>query len=347
MKNKKNFYYYIIIFLLFSLWRVISPFEKSLTISFGQYVLAIFLIVFFIKNQILREIFSKKFLFLTSVILCIFFIKEYIFTSFNKNKVVFARLSNDSLEIKTSSFRTWLNKRLLDDNLKVERLPFNITTRREARKWLKKNSDKEILIWGNQNYLKLSFHKKENIRIDKLSKDYKRYQFVIFDDIQTLKIPYEPKKATVTFISNVLYKLNQDEFKLRQTQYQKFLWRNNSHRAYPLFLVGNYKLIEFLRTGEEGLLKCAISHYENSLKFLRKQDNLELYAKLNNNLMVAFYLRYLNTANVKYKRKSIKVFNRIFPFYKKVSANLKKNIFENYLKFKGIDFNLIQNKKNF
>ncbi len=334
MKNRNVLFYIIAVFTFF-VWVVFSPYEKSITVSLGQYVLATAFIIFLAKTLIFRNIFSKKLLFFLSFLLIIFFFREYVFTSFVGNKVALARLSDDPLEIDTSSFRTWINKRLKDNSLKLQRIPFEIDSRSGAKNWLNDNPKKEILIWGNKNYIKLSFPKKENIKITSLIPSYKNYDFLIFTDIQNLKIPYEPKKATVTFISNLVYKINKDEFKLRQTQYQKFLWKNNSHKAYPLFLVGNYKLIKYLKTGEWGFLKCAINHYEDSLKFIKKQDAPILYAKINNNLVVSFYLRYINTGNIKYKKKALKVFKKISVMKHKIPPKIKGQLIENYLKIMG------------
>ena len=80
-------------------------------------------------------------------------------------------------------------------------------------------------------------------------------------------------------------------------------WRSAAHRALPAWLMANRYLIEAFRSGEidVGELQCAIKSYDIAARFIRYGDNPELYAAINNNRGVAWYLMSLVSGRSEYR----------------------------------------------
>ncbi|MGI6681472.1 MAG: hypothetical protein ACOX3T_08365 [Bdellovibrionota bacterium] len=312
---------YILIIVVFFILKNLSPFDTSITISILQYALAFLLLIFLNSSYIKKkEIFSKFALRLITVVLCVFLLTEFYFTNFIDTKIVQARFLNDSFEIKSRVLREAINQRISDSTLRVKRYPFFIE-KNNISDWLKKNG-KEILIWGDDKFVNLSFRKKNNFSLGLLNIDYQNSDLIIIEDVQNVRIPYEPVKATVAYITNILYKLKNDNFKLKLVGKQKFKWQNNSHTAYPLLLLGNHYLKDYIKSNNKYYLRHAIKHYEKALSFIRVKDNEQIYFALVNNLMVSYYVKYLNTAKIKHKKTANALFKKNFF----IDQNIKSNI---------------------
>lgn len=340
MKNKLKMYiyFYIIMLLLCFLWQKFSPFDVSLTISTFQYFLAfLLLIIFNIISPFKDKLFPKYVLKIIQFLLVIFLLIEFYFTNFKNTPILQARFQNDPYEMHSRVIRDGVNIRLNDNSLKIKRYPFFINEN-DTLNFMKKNK-KEVLILGSDKVVNLFFRKKNNFSFSILNSAFKDNDLIIIDDIQKLTIPYNPKKATVTFISNLLYKLKDDEFKLKQIDMQQFIWENSSHKAYPLFLLGNYNLKNYIKSQNKVYLNCAINNYISALGYIRAKENPQTFYATVNNLMISYYAKYLATTKIKYKKLATIMFNKNFSLKHNVKMNvpleMKQIFFENRIRIKG------------
>ena len=341
MKNKLNFYiiFYIIIVTSFFIWKQLSPLDDSLTISIAQYIVAFLLLVFFRRCSLVKDkIFPQIILSFIQIMLVVFFATEFYFTNFKNTPIVQIRFQDDPYEINSRVIRDDINRRETNNTLKVKRYPFKIDEQ-NIQNFIKKYK-KEIIISGNRKFVHLYFRKKNNFSLGILNVNYKDLDLIIIEDVQNLLIPYKPKIATVSFITNLLYKLKDDKVKLEQTKYQEFIWENTSHKAYPQFLLGNYYLKDYVKSDNKTYLNCAIKYYLDALSYIRVNENPETFFATVNNLMVSYYLKYLSTTKIKYKKYANLMFQKNFKIKQKVKRqiplDMRLSFLENRIIIKNI-----------
>lgn len=351
--NKKSlrniFFIYIILLCAFIIWCRVSPYPKSITISLAQYVICLFLFFLLFTIKSIRESgFFSKIKYIFPLILILLFLSEYFDIFKSENKILFSRFPKDKYEILSSRARDIINKRLKGSTLKVKRTPFLIKNDNEARSFL--NKGYSVVIWKDKRNINVSFEKLEDIKINDVLSSEKEY--TIISDISKLKVPSntqgfykeqdlkrfrntynDPILAPSIFISNLLYKLNEDEIKLKEIYYQKFLWKQSTHLAYPYFLIGTKYLKDYKETKEMGNIFCAIKNYRKALMYIRKHDQEELYFAIINNLMVSYFLEYEETQKPIYKRKGKSIFKKSFPLPSYVDLENKLIFLENGIIF--------------
>ena len=213
MKNKLRFYIivYILIITSFFLWKKLSPLDDSLTICIAQYLIAFLLLLILKKCDFVKDkIFPQIVLSLIQIILVLFLATEFYLTNFKNTTILQVRFQDDPYEIKSRVIREGINQRIVDKNLKVRRYPFKIDAQ-NIQNFIKKHK-KEVIIAGDSKFVRLYFRKKNNYSLGVLNANYQDLDLIIIEDVQNLLIPYNPKIATVSFITNLLYKIKDDQF---------------------------------------------------------------------------------------------------------------------------------------
>jgi len=226
--------------------------------------------------------------------------------SFSQGGIVVARFDDDPMENESRVFRTKLDDFLAKmDRPGVIRHPFPIKDKKSARKFLE-DEDRTVVIWGNSHWLTVSLQSKDNRTLGSLlGTDFSKFGIRRWSDLVLIQSPswyrigLGKDIASDVFLSyelsgEVSSSTDYKESFLLAAAYLRSYWNSNSHRAFPIWRMGNQYLLDALRsnTYEPGEIECALAAYQKAASYLDKPSmNQELHSAILNNHALALYFK--------------------------------------------------------
>ncbi|MDZ4785270.1 MAG: hypothetical protein SGJ02_04250 [bacterium] len=223
---------------------------------------------------------------------------------FSNGGIYIARFSDDTLENESRIFRGKVTDSLEPlTGLKAIRYPNSVDTVEEASRILDKRN-KDVLIWGKSSWAWVTFQSGQNKKLKDLTKNetwptVEASELYLIDSPNRYGLPIRENAHSDVFLA---YELA-GEFSPQEWQKQAFLktaglvnslWTTNSHKAFPLWRLGNMHFIEAINSEgvESGELQCALWAYQKAASFVTKAEyNLNLRSAILNNHAVALYLK--------------------------------------------------------
>lgn len=309
---------------------------SAVSLMLAQALICLPLLILLLKSRIFGEQFPRALALtaLTLAALSMGFVSTYR-TSERKGFYV-ARLANDDLEAVSRSFRAKFNS--------SAKIKWNVEALRYADEI--KNPDElasilpaEInapLIWGDDKILNVSLPASASQSLGEIVSKQGRVislpgleRLKLVDSVPFVSLPKFPEQEGIWFLEGLMEALTPltlstldryltrseperiaNDLALRNSSLIRG-WSNQSHRALPLFLLGNRYLIEAL-SGEvlgEGMLHCASEAYRVAQRYLESGlGNQELLAAILNNKAIVFFAQTIEHNNKRYKAKRIKAF---------------------------------------
>lgn len=217
---------------------------------------------------------------------------------------VVARLEGDPEEYSTSSFRNLINRVLKDTpEVRAGRYFSDTASHAEAQLLFSKSSPLLGVLWGSRHWLSISFPGAPEIK--SLAELGGQVSYAGINSLRLVtKVPWiglslAPPLDSARFIGQLfigLHRLSENDpnASLDLVDAGRIVgnWSTQAHRAYPWFMIGNYYLLEAVRTPGLGTgdLACALRAYKMSRRYLKLEDNSSLAAALINNRAVALYI---------------------------------------------------------
>lgn len=217
---------------------------------------------------------------------------------------VVARFPDDESESASRIFRERIEEYLGMSGVRVDRAFNSPRDAREARILMAERFNDRPLVWQQKGWLHVSFPEQLRTAASLLpSEDLRRfYSLSPVTYVSEIGLSLQPEGDGAEFLAYLFEGLLAGEGKgegesrwefriaaLRQAADTVGLRRSFSHRAYPLWQIGNYHLAQALRGPkvQTAELRCAIAAYRRALRFLPQASHPELRAAALNNQAIA------------------------------------------------------------
>lgn len=314
---------FVLLVLLFILLRLDTrPWFFNLDLTKTQLVIFPFFILWLLSLRIAGSKLPRVMLALAALGALSGYWYSYSYSHGDKPGIIVSRLAGDDYEIVSRVFREHFNRKSklygLDRIFNVVRYYDPLISHTEINGTFKDDGVAAV-VWGSEDLLNISFPKSS--RTFSSAEEQKAFKGLqIIEYVPGFALSREPEENTVSFLATLFAgMLMQEELTaeeswswqesmLEAAARQESRWTSWTHRAYPLWLIGNAYLKRAVANGkfEPGELKCALSAYGRAAGFLNFNDNPELRAAIFNNKAIALALKAEVAKGQKLKRQAAK-----------------------------------------
>jgi hypothetical protein len=300
---------------LFYALRYISPYcGISMDPALVQLVVFPFVIIAFAKVPV--SVITAPRLLLPGVVLAALFTTGMGYSTIHNPQKSFrlARFSDDPYERDTRVYREALNQALaLRSEIRAERFYRYIDNQDEASRIMYENPEIEAIVWKKDPWLRISISPRTqpDMGEEETPSEVERILGVrLIKQVGEVLVPMRPQMGAIYFLTSFFSGVLPREVRaalsseVRSKQETWLIeagslavpWETYSHRAYPLWELGNRKFEQaFSAAGfDMGELTCAIKAYNAALRQPGRGENGELrFAVLNNaGVAVLAYARF-------------------------------------------------------
>lgn len=193
---------------------------------------------------------------------------------------------------------------------------------KESREAERRFGDASPLVWGNRRWLVVSVPRAiQTEQVRELHQTVEQLLHLqIVDAVSLFGLSFEPERATAHFIGaffsgfldesyarlGPVERELQREISLREAASIGGTWSSFSHRAFPLWTLGNRHFQRAIADGryERGEMDCAVRAYKDARGYLRFGDNPDLAAAIFNNHALALLVRAWHEGHPRFKKEA-------------------------------------------
>ena len=284
-----------------------------------------FCVIALASIEIGGRVFARWLLFLSAAAALAIALSPYLFPKNTQRNVFVERFKGDTLGSRTRIFIEALNSSF-ERNGDVRATEWRSIASAAAPQISFMSVLEQIFFSGDEKLLRLHLGRSKSIMLDGDSfpgRFLAAANLELVTWVPVVALSSQPYQATADFLTTLLAGilpttsfergdkstrdqsiLNADqEMLLWSATMRSDRWRSAAHRALPAWILGNRYLVEAFRGGAIDLanLKCALKSYDIAARFMRFGDNPELFAAINNNRGIAWYLMSLVTGRSEYR----------------------------------------------
>ncbi len=230
---------------------------------------------------------------------------SYNFSASQSEVILMARLSDDEFESRTRVFREWLNSSLpANSPLYAKRFYRPVNSDEDVQKILSSGNKIKGIVWGDSTWLRYS---ELGFKLEPIPAKWpERMRLQLISDIEDIIVSFDPQGETARYIANLVTGRHaagaSQEPLLKYAATIEGAWRSSQHRGYAMWQLGNSQLQNgILGDYQAAEVRCAIDSYSRAFKYLKFEDNPELYLSICNNRAIAIYIQSVYEAGQKHK----------------------------------------------
>lgn len=305
----------------YSFFRFYFPYDRTL----AQLAAFPFCFLAILAISLVGRSIPKSLLIISALLSVAIALSPYIFIKNASLRVFVERFDGDTLGSRTHIFIEALNSSF-EQLGSVRATEWRSLENGKAEKTESINKRNEVILKGDDRLLIAKLGRSNSIILNQINfpgRFLAATQLELVTWVPVISLSTQPYQATADYLTSLLSGalphtklelgavIEKDDSVLSQEQeillwsstFRSDRWRSASHRALPAWILGNRFLVEAFKSGAIDMaeLQCALKSYEIAAKFMRYGDNPELFAAINNNRGVAWYLVALITGKQEYR----------------------------------------------